>query len=218
MIILGLTDLHGDGAGLDAVAARHEDAALVVLTGDITHFGGRNEVAAILAPLRAAVPRVLAVAGNCDKPEVEDWLSENGVAAPLRGIVVDGVGFVGLNKSLPCPGHTPNEMTEETFEQALAEAGADLPDETPFVLLTHQPPFGTKNDLPRTGRHVGSRAIRAFIERRQPLLCFSGHIHEGIGVDRIGDTSIVNPGPFRGGCYARVVLGATIESIDIERA
>jgi hypothetical protein len=49
--------------------------------------------------------------------------------------------------------------------------------------------------------HVGSRAIRQFIERHQPPLVLSGHIHESPRIscsyrDAIGRTVVVNPGQF----------------------
>ncbi|MEL6527750.1 MAG: hypothetical protein AAFQ07_18785, partial [Chloroflexota bacterium] len=51
-------------------------------------------------------------------------------------------------------------------------------------------------DVPsKSNQHVGSKAVRAFIERVQPLVCFTGHMHECVTIDRIGDTQIINPGP-----------------------
>ncbi len=47
----------------------------------------------------------------------------------------------------------------------------------------------------------GAGQSREFIEQQQPLACFCGHIHEGQGIDRIGDTLIINPGPLRRGGY-----------------
>ena len=77
---------------------------------------------------------------------------------------------------------------------ALGPAG-----ETLFVL--HSPPRGTRCDMVGAALHVGSRAIRAFIERHQPPLVLSGHIHESPRVsssyrDLIGRTVVVNPGQF----------------------
>jgi Icc-related predicted phosphoesterase len=46
-------------------------------------------------------------------------------------------------------------------------------------------------------------------------LCFTGHIHEGIGIDRIGRTVIVNPGPFRSGHYAYAEINVTPARADI---
>jgi Icc-related predicted phosphoesterase len=49
------------------------------------------------------------------------------------------------------------------------------------------------------GRHIGSKAVRTWIEKTQPLLTLHGHIHESPKlsrsfVDRIGSTSVINPG------------------------
>ncbi len=67
------------------------------------------------------------------------------------------------------------------------------------VYVMHSPPFKTTLDRLFDGRWVGSRAIRAFIERHQPYLTLHGHIHEsseisGSYLDRIGKTICINPG------------------------
>ncbi len=69
------------------------------------------------------------------------------------------------------------------------------------VLVSHSPPRDTHCDVTSTGLHVGSRALRAFVERQQPAVVLSGHIHESPRVsssyhDRIGSTPVVNPGQF----------------------
>jgi Icc-related predicted phosphoesterase len=65
----------------------------------------------------------------------------------------------------------------------------------------HSPPFGTRLDLIQGGKSAGSRSIKTFIEKNQPLLTLHGHIHEspnlsGAYMDRIGETLSVNPGQF----------------------
>jgi len=52
--------------------------------------------------------------------------------------------------------------------------------------------------MPR-GRHVGSKALRAFIEQHAPPLTLHGHIHEspemsGLYAVRLGATWSINPG------------------------
>jgi Icc-related predicted phosphoesterase len=87
-----------------------------------------------------------------------------------------------------------------TLADALGElAQAGPPGETLFVL--HSPPQGTRCDMIGPAHHVGSRAIRAFVERHQPPLVLSGHIHESPRIsssyrDTIGRTVVVNPGQF----------------------
>lgn len=87
-----------------------------------------------------------------------------------------------------------------TIAQALeALAGAGPPGDS--VIVAHSPPRGTNCDMVAPGVHVGSRALRAWVERHQPPLVLSGHIHEsprvsGAWRDTIGRTISVNPGQF----------------------
>ena len=67
------------------------------------------------------------------------------------------------------------------------------------IYVMHSPPFGTRLDLIQGGKSAGSRSIKAFIEKHQPLLTLHGHIHEspdlsGAYFDRIGETISINPG------------------------
>jgi Icc-related predicted phosphoesterase len=81
------------------------------------------------------------------------------------------------------------------------------------IFLFHTPPYQTKLDLSAQGGkmidhvpldcHLGSIAVRRFIEARQPLLTLHGHVHEsarlsGSWRDRIGRThcfSAAHDGP-----------------------
>jgi Icc-related predicted phosphoesterase len=89
---------------------------------------------------------------------------------------------------------------EPTIAEALATlAGRSAPADTLYVL--HSPPRDTLCDAMSGGYHVGSRAIRNFVETHQPPLVLSGHIHEsprvsGAWRDAIGRTTVVNPGQF----------------------
>jgi len=67
------------------------------------------------------------------------------------------------------------------------------------IYVLHSPPHATTLDRLSDGRPVGSRAVRAFIERHQPPLTLHGHVHEspivsGSYAERIGRTLCVNPG------------------------
>jgi hypothetical protein len=48
--------------------------------------------------------------------------------------------------------------------------------------------------------------VRNYVETRTPMLVLSGHVHESRGVDNIGGTTVVNPGPLMEGNYAEVTL------------
>jgi uncharacterized protein len=88
------------------------------------------------------------------------------------------------------------------------------------IYACHTPPANTALDQMPRGRHVGSQALRAFIERRQPLLTLHGHIHEapdesGQYAIQLGDTWSINPGHSAGRFQAVTLdtdnLAATIE-------
>jgi len=86
--------------------------------------------------------------------------------------------------------------TSPTIEDELA---ALKPPATPWVFVTHAPPFETSLDRNFSGQPCGSKAIRAAIERLQPVLSLHGHVKESPRVsgsfkDMLGRTVAINPG------------------------
>ena len=62
-------------------------------------------------------------------------------------------------------------------------------------LVIHVPPYGTRLDEYAPGKHAGSTALRAWVEREQPAYLFCGHIHETAGFsDRLRATQCINVG------------------------
>ena len=215
MIVVALADLHGDVDQLPRIENALFAADLVLLLGDLTHFGGRSAAERVVRAVREYNPSVLAVHGNCDQPEAAVYLVEAGISLHATGRMVKSVAFAGVGGSLPCPSPTPSEHTEDELRGFLSRAIADIDSEAPLVLVAHQPPLHTTADLASIGRHVGSQAVREFIERTELAACLCGHIHEGKGLDRIGETWVVNPGPLRHGGYANIEIGDTDVEVDI---
>jgi len=195
MKIAVITDVHSDVGKLAVVGGELAEADVIVICGDITQFGNYDEMARVIRELRVYNPNILAVPGNCDTLDAGRYLVEEGISLDGRCVVFGGVAFVGVGGSLPIPGHMPHEMHELDFSQRLEQAAADRNGEK-LVLVTHQPPYGTFADR-ACGEHVGSRAIAGFIEKYKPRYCFCGHIHDAAGRGMLGETEIVNPGPFR---------------------
>ena len=204
--IIALTDIHSRFSGIDRIAEDLREAEVVLLPGDLTMFGRRDAAMEVLDAVRRYNEVVYAVMGNCDYPEVEELLNEEGICLHRQHVLLNGVAFVGLGGSLACPVPTLNEWTEAQTAEHLGAALLDLPDQTPMILVSHQPPKDTVVDIAGNGMHVGSAAVREFIEEHQPMLCISGHIHEAQGTDAIGNTKLINPGPFMEGKYAWVEL------------
>jgi Icc-related predicted phosphoesterase len=115
-------------------------------------------------------------------------------------------GIGGCNKT---PFHTPQEYTDDEMRDFLKNF-RQKSESSKQVLVTHAPPHKTKLDKIFLGLHVGSKVIREFIDNFQPDLAVCGHIHEARGVDHIGKTLIINPGPFPKH-YALIEVGDNIE-------
>ncbi len=75
-----------------------------------------------------------------------------------------------------------------------------------LILVSHYPPYGTRVDVAWSGAHIGSKSVRRLVEDVKPLAVLCGHVHESRGVDRLGNTVIVNPGPLFNGYYAIVSI------------
>jgi Icc-related predicted phosphoesterase len=206
MKIIDVTDVHGNTDFLREIHDPINGADLVLVSGDITHFGGRLEAGRVIAALQTMNSRVFAVPGNCDRAGVEEFLTEEGINLNARAVQFGEVTLYGMGGSLPCPGATPNEHSEEEFAILLDGLKTWTVRPGPSIFVSHQPPFDTVCDRAHSGGHVGSKSIRRFIEEVQPSICFTGHIHEASGVDYIGKTVVVNPGPLRTGGYAELRL------------
>lgn len=212
MKICSLSDLHGRADALEHIDRDLAAADVVLVTGDITHFGDSTDAKRILADVMSHNDTMLAVAGNVDRPGVPELLVDMGISLDCRSRVIDGIAFAGVGAALPAPGGTPNEADEEQFALYLREAVRETPEDVPLVLVLHQPPYGTALDRVHNGRHVGSREVLRFIAERQPAVCFCGHIHESAALDTLDGTKLCNPGPLRLGGYA----WATFEPDDVQ--
>ena len=204
MKLLVLADIHGHAENVEYIHSEIQDCDGIVIAGDITDFGGQAQVSGVLSAFQSYQKPIFAVSGNCDLSGVDEVLQKNKSNLHGSGIEYNGLKFVGVGGSLPCPGRTPNEAGENDFRAVLEKGIAAFDAKDNLVLVTHQPAWGTKLDVAGTDRHTGSRAIREFIENYQPILSISGHMHEAYGVDKIGTTVLINPGPFRQGQYAVV--------------
>ncbi len=96
----------------------------------------------------------------------------------------------------------------------------------PWVFVATAPPFDTKLDQNFQREHIGSKAVRAAIEKRHPLLSLHGHVVGSPDVtgecqDMVGDTTAVNVGQHAEGlCYAVVevdVAGRRIVRVEARR-
>ena len=155
--------------------------------------------------------------GNDDALEslatFEEVFSDHVIPCEGKVVKVDEIHtMVSLGISNLTPWHTPREFPEEVIEERIEETVKGIDDFTNLIFNFHVPPYGhgldmcpeldTTKDPPAPVMHggeqafkpAGSTAVLKAIEKYQPLLVLTGHIHESRGTVKIGRTFVVNPG------------------------
>lgn len=183
-----------------------DTADLIIITGDLTNFGGRQDAQQVVEAIRAINPNLLALAGNLDHKDVDGYLTEMGINLHGRGRTINDIGIIGVGGSNHTPFKTPNEFSEEELADLLASAYQQAQKAPVHILVSHTPPLDTVTDRIASGLHVGSQAVRQFIEDTQPALCLTGHIHEARAEDFIGNTHILNPGMIKDGYWIDITM------------
>ena len=189
MKLLIFGDIHHDLAALKKAAAKEAD--LYICHGDLSNLGeGLKKGGEILAALEK---KLWLMPGNNEIWKQTQALCQKYGFVDFHQKIIKKKDFVfaGLGYSTPTPFNTPGEVNEEGFTQALKK----FQHYQNLCLVTHNPPRDSQLDVLPGGAHVGSQAIRKFIEKEQPIYFFSGHIHENEGkVQRIGQTTCFGVG------------------------
>ncbi len=209
MKITALSDIHNRLIGGEPLCGDIESSDLVVVSGDITSFSGRQRAELILEKLRSLNNAIIAVAGNCDTARTAELLEEYGISAHRKCLSCCGVDVVGAN------GDEGGYFGSKLYKCLVS--GYSMHSKTnPLIVLTHQPGEGTK--VSRRGSFDrGSKGVRKFIDETKPILAFSGHIHEAFGTDKLGKTTLINPGSYGEGRYAVLEVDTSAKRVcDIE--
>jgi hypothetical protein len=197
-------DIHMALRAIERMAPVLAQADVAILTGDLTNFGDPPDAFEVVAAVRSHCPTVWAVTGNLDMLWVIDAFRDAGISLHGEGRRIGDLGIFGCGGSNITPMDTPTELEEHELQAVLERAHATVADAPRRLMICHTPPYDTRLDRLVNGTPVGSPAVRDFIEARRPDVAVVGHIHEGRGVDRIGDTVVLNPGALRDGGYVVV--------------
>jgi Icc-related predicted phosphoesterase len=189
--LLAFSDLHADLVQAERLVEMSADADVVVGAGDFATQHERLEPT--INSLSAITTPTVLVPGNNEteaalREATADW--EAATVLHGTGAEVAGIPFYGLGAGVP---ETPWGWSFDLGEQTAAEMLAACP--TSALLVLHSPP---KGHCDRDGADVslGSEAILAAIEDKQPRLALCGHIHDSWGVrDMAGATQVANLGP-----------------------
>jgi len=211
--VLAVSDFHGSFEASRQVSfkAKNPKIDVVVISGDITHFGSVQNARELLLPLVKLQLPVFFVPGNCDPPTLAEINLKNVRCIHGSCETYDNVMFAGVGGGPLSPFNTPFEMTEDEITKVLNQGLKQCQPKPWLILVSHTPPKNTKLDAAFSGEHVGSSSVKQYIEDKQPSIVFCGHIHEARGIDSIGNTVIVNPGSARHSQCAVANLNEEIE-------
>jgi Icc-related predicted phosphoesterase len=199
--IAAMADLHFDReAGpllAPALAAAAADADVLLLGGDLTHHGTREEAQVLVRELATVRIPVLAVLGNHDHQsgeptELSRILSDAGIRV-LDGDTFElkGVGFAGVKgfaggfgaRILESWGEDMiKRFVHEAVEEALKleSALSRLPDGPRIVLMHYAPIRATVEGEPdEIMPFLGCSRLEEPLNRYQVTAAFHGHAHHG---------------------------------------
>jgi|ERR1700674_2281902 len=172
--------------------------------------------------------RLFVCPGNDDEMEVDDVIRRSDMVELGEGhmVEVDGFSMISTGWSNHTPWNTHREETEEKLAERIEAMASQVPDSSKAIFNLHCPPYKSGLDEApaidadmkllhggRALRPVGSTAVRASIEKHQPLLSLHGHIHESKGAIKIGKTLSINPGS----AYEEGMLMAAIVNLDAKK-
>lgn len=207
MRLLFVADLHYSLKQFDWLLAEADGFDVVAIGGDLLDLGSDLDAdiqIAIVEKYLGLLSQkcVLVVSsGNHDgdsRNEADESIAEWVQSARGERLHVDGDSFdFGENRITVCPWWDGGLSRAAVEAQLASEAGRVRGG--PWVWIHHAPPEGARTSWAGR-RFIGDESLRAWIDRFQPDMVLSGHIHnspffeQGAWIDRIGSTWVFNPG------------------------
>src|SRR5688572_4086745 len=206
MKLLFVADLHYTLKQFDWLLAHAHEYDVTAIGGDLLDLSSSLDADVQIAivekylDLLREKTQLVVCSGNHDgdsrnaaDESTASWLH----STPKAGLHVDGDSFdVGDTRVTVCP-WWDGQLSRAEVEAQLAHEAERV--RSRWVWIYHAPPLGSRTSW--TGRKfVGDEFLRAWIERFQPDIVLSGHVHnspfydEGSWVDRIRRTWVFNPG------------------------
>ncbi|MEM4090033.1 MAG: metallophosphoesterase [Thermoplasmatales archaeon] len=176
--------------------------------------------------------KIFIMPGNDDTYEIDNVLNNSEfVINPADKVLnLDGEHeMLGIGNANMTPWKCHRDISEEEMSRKIEGLASRITSMEKSIFLIHVPPYGTAIDVgPKLDENfrpvnspmggivtipVGSTAVRAAIEKYQPMLGLHGHIHESRGAVKIGRTLCINAGSE----YSEGILRAVIIDISGEK-
>lgn len=163
--------------------------------------------------------------GNDDPYEIDEVLNLSRLVKNVDNTIIqidDEHEMISVGAANQTPWHCPRDLPEEELLQRIEYVAGGLKQPERAIFNLHVPPYDTNLDVaPELDENlspklslsggfklipVGSKAVRAMIEKYQPMLALHGHIHESRSAQKLGKTLCINPGSEYGEGVLRGVL------------
>jgi len=206
MRLLFVADLHYSLKQFDWLLAEAGDFDVVAIGGDLLDLGSALDADIQIAivekylGLLSEKTSLIVSSGNHDgdsRNEADESMAAWVQAARGERLHVDGDSFdFGETRITVCPWWDGDQSRAE-LEAQLEREAAQVRGR--WVWIYHAPPEGSRTSWAGR-RFIGDESLRNWIDRFQPDMVFSGHIHnspffaEGSWIDRLGRTWVFNPG------------------------
>ena len=213
MKILILSDLHAHNDVLDKMDDVFAKSDAVLFAGDFAACFKPETGKEALLQLCKKHDTIFAVLGNCDNEDFLEDLEEQDVCVEKTLVYHEGLAIAGAGGRTYFTGKTEFEREEQDIiadfnivKNCVEETG-DKSLWKNLILICHNPPKGKTVDAVNENLHAGSELFAKYIEENQPLAVVCGHIHEGAGMEKIGETLVINPGSLgEAGSYAQMEI------------
>ena len=200
MKLLVISDLHAHNDVLDKMDEIFKQADAVIFGGDFAECFKPETGKEALERLCKKHDSIFAVLGNCDNEDFLEDLEDADISVEKSLVFHEGLAFAGSGGGTKFTGKTEFERTEDEclsdFDSVVnsVEQSGDASLWKSLILVSHNPPVAEKLDSFDGEHHAGSQKFTDFIKEHKPLAVVCGHIHEGTGIEKIGETTVINPG------------------------
>lgn len=208
MKFLVLSDLHANNDMTDKMGDLFSQADGVLFAGDFAECFKPETGSEALKKFCSKHDTIFAVLGNCDNEDFMQDLEEQDICVEKTLVYHEGLAIAGSGGGSKFTGKTEFERTEEEIlsDYEIVENSVEQTGDSSLwqnlILISHNPPKAEICDKVNAELHAGSQMFTDYIKENQPLAVICGHIHEGCGYEKIGNTTVINPGPMQEGNYA----------------
>lgn len=188
MKLLAFADTHGSKKAMEQIKHKSKEADMMICAGDVSIFG--QNLKEHLRFFEGLKKPIIIIPGNHESlEEMEEALVDfnNFILLHANAMEVDDYIFLGYGGGGFSKSDKRFEHFIKSFKKRMEGKKA--------ILVTHAPPYHTKLDYIH-GESAGNKSIRDFIDKHNPILAISGHLHENSEkMEKIGKSVVINPGP-----------------------